>query len=62
MKYNLGICHKPDAHTSTHLHKKKTVWKERQTGEEEKLPPSPLFGLVHFKLAGQFSLVVLFVN
>lgn len=40
MKYNLGILHKPDSHTSTHLHKKKTVWKERQTGEEYKTKPS----------------------
>lgn len=44
MKSNFENFHKPAAHTSTHSHKKKRVWQERQAGEEkgEKLPP--LFG------------------
>lgn len=42
-KYNFVIFHERDVHTSPHLHKNKTVWRERQTGEEEKLPSTVYF-------------------
>lgn len=55
MKYNLGIFHKPDAHTSTRLH---TLWKERRAAEEKREKFPRLFDLGW--LVG--ILRVLFVN